>query len=112
MEQSIRQRLQKGEYDEITGAGQFARTLTGHLHEVSRDRHLGVRYSHDLIPPKGERQEPSPLKKKKATLTSGPQVLTSLSYLAEPTGLEPATSDVTGRRSNQLNYDSALKIQT
>ena len=29
--------------------------------------------------------------------------------LAEPTGLEPATSDVTGRRSNQLNYDSAIK---
>jgi hypothetical protein len=29
--------------------------------------------------------------------------------LAEPTGLEPATSDVTGRRSNQLNYDSAGK---
>jgi hypothetical protein len=28
--------------------------------------------------------------------------------LAEPTGLEPATSDVTGRRSNQLNYDSAF----
>jgi hypothetical protein len=35
----------------------------------------------------------------------------SLNYqglLAEPTGFEPATSDVTGRRSNQLNYDSAL----
>jgi len=31
----------------------------------------------------------------------------SLKTLAEPTGLEPATSDVTGRRSNQLNYDSA-----
>ena len=30
--------------------------------------------------------------------------------MAEPTGLEPATSDVTGRRSNQLNYDSALNI--
>ena len=30
-----------------------------------------------------------------------------LKELAEPTGLEPATSDVTGRRSNQLNYDSA-----
>ena len=30
--------------------------------------------------------------------------------LAEPTGFEPATSDVTGRRSNQLNYDSALKL--
>lgn len=27
--------------------------------------------------------------------------------MAEPTGLEPATSDVTGRRSNQLNYHPA-----
>ncbi len=26
--------------------------------------------------------------------------------MAEPTGLEPATSCVTGRRSNQLNYGS------
>ena len=30
--------------------------------------------------------------------------------MAEPTGLEPATSDVTGRRSNQLNYDSAFQF--
>ena len=28
------------------------------------------------------------------------------SMLAERTGLEPATSDVTGRHSNQLNYHS------
>ena len=33
-----------------------------------------------------------------------------LRKLAEPTGLEPATSDVTGRRSNQLNYDSARNL--
>ncbi len=33
----------------------------------------------------------------------------ALFKMAEPTGLEPATSDVTGRRSNQLNYDSAVK---
>ena len=29
--------------------------------------------------------------------------------VAGTTGLEPATSDVTGRRSNQLNYVPALR---
>ena len=30
--------------------------------------------------------------------------------MAGPTGLEPATSCVTGRRSNQLNYDPTAAI--
>jgi hypothetical protein len=33
-----------------------------------------------------------------------------LKGVAGPTGLEPATSDVTGQRSNQLNYDPANSI--
>ena len=32
--------------------------------------------------------------------------------LAGWTGLEPATSDVTGRRSNQLNYHPAKVVET
>ena len=32
----------------------------------------------------------------------------SLEEMADRTGLEPATSGVTGRHSNQLNYRSAL----
>ena len=35
----------------------------------------------------------------------------ALSKVAEPTGLEPATSDVTGRRSNQLNYVPAAYVR-
>jgi hypothetical protein len=35
-----------------------------------------------------------------------------LKILAGPTGLEPATSDVTGQRSNQLNYDPAKYNRT
>ena len=43
-----------------------------------------------------------------------PRAHRSVSFfkMAEPTGFEPATSDVTGRRSNQLNYDSALELST
>ena len=34
-----------------------------------------------------------------------------LSFVAEPKGLEPSASGVTGRRYNQLNYGSAYGIQ-
>ncbi|HLM55314.1 MAG TPA: S41 family peptidase [Pyrinomonadaceae bacterium] len=60
MEQDVRARLARGEYDRITSARQFAEALTNHLREVSRDKHLGVRYSHQPIPVRGERKEPSP----------------------------------------------------
>ena len=38
----------------------------------------------------------------------GPTNRALLLMLAERTGLEPATPDVTGRYSNQLNYHSVL----
>jgi CubicO group peptidase (beta-lactamase class C family) len=42
MEQAIRQRIERKEYDNITSAPSFAATLTAHLQEVSKDKHLRV----------------------------------------------------------------------
>ena len=59
MEQSIRERVEKKEYDQITSAKQFATTLTNDLQAVSNDKHLRVRYSHQPIPERGARKEPT-----------------------------------------------------
>ncbi|HEX8130757.1 MAG TPA: S41 family peptidase [Pyrinomonadaceae bacterium] len=50
MEQAIRERLAKKEYEGITSAKQLAQTLTEHLQAVSRDKHLRVRFSHEALP--------------------------------------------------------------
>jgi len=59
MEQSIRERVDKKEYDQITSAKQFSTTLTKDLQAVSNDKHLRVRYSHSPIPERGPRREPT-----------------------------------------------------
>jgi C-terminal processing protease CtpA/Prc len=59
MEAAIRDRASKKEYDQITSAKAFAAKLTSDLQEVSRDKHLRVRYSHEPIPVR-ERRPPTP----------------------------------------------------
>src|SRR5215216_1480616 len=59
MEQSIRERVAKKEYDQITSAQEFARTLTNDLQAVSHDKHLRVRYSNQPVPERGQRREPT-----------------------------------------------------
>ena len=60
MEAALRERLQKNEYDTITSAKAFAQKLTADLQEVSRDKHLRVRYSYEAIPVREARGEPTP----------------------------------------------------
>ncbi len=52
----LKQRLNSKEYEAVTSARQFADILTEQLQEISRDKHLRVRYSFDPIP---ERTGPS-----------------------------------------------------
>src|SRR5687767_6625145 len=59
MEQSLRERNDKKEYDQITSAKQFAATLTKDLQAVSNDKHPRIRYSHSPIPERGPRREPT-----------------------------------------------------
>ena len=59
MEQSIRERVEKKEYDQITSSKEFAKKLTDDLQAVSKDKHLRVRYSHQVIPERGPRREPT-----------------------------------------------------
>ncbi|HVF48587.1 MAG TPA: S41 family peptidase [Pyrinomonadaceae bacterium] len=60
METAIRARVENKEYEQMTSASAFAQSLTAHLQEVSRDKHLRVRYSADAIPVRDEKErEPS-----------------------------------------------------
>jgi len=59
MEQSIRERVAKKEYDQITSAKLFATKLTTDLQDVSHDKHLRVRYSDRSIPERGPQREPT-----------------------------------------------------
>src|SRR6185503_7976143 len=60
MEQALRERAQKKEYDQITGGQAFAQKLTADLQDVSHDKHLRVSYSRDAIPEETGNREPSP----------------------------------------------------
>ena len=63
METDIRARMSKNEYDSITSAQAFAKKLTEDLQSVSKDKHLRVRYSHNVIPVRQERTEPTATEK-------------------------------------------------
>lgn len=60
MDEAIRARADKKEYDAITSSQELARVLTEHLREVCKDRHLRVLYSADPIPDGASRGGPTP----------------------------------------------------
>lgn len=49
MEQAIRERLAKKEYENVTSARQLSQMLTEHLQAVSRDKHLRVNYRAEAL---------------------------------------------------------------
>lgn len=57
MEKQLRLELKNGDYDKISSAEQFAETLSESLQKKSQDRHLGLRYFENVLPPKDSEQE-------------------------------------------------------
>lgn len=60
MEQAVRERIGRKEYDQITSAKALATALESHLQEVSHDKHLRVMYSAEPLLPEGNNREPGP----------------------------------------------------
>jgi hypothetical protein len=50
MEEAVRARQKKGEYDSVTDGDAFAKMLTDHFREVSHDKHLRVNFSPAPMP--------------------------------------------------------------
>jgi peptidase S41-like protein len=50
MEEALRARQKKGEYDAVEDAEAFAELLTEHLQQVSHDKHLRVNFSPAVLP--------------------------------------------------------------
>lgn len=59
MAEAVRARRLAGEYANVSSAKALAKTLTRHLQEVSRDKHLRFRYSFEPLPAQ-DRRGPSP----------------------------------------------------
>jgi len=60
IEQNIREREKKGEYEGITDGSGFAEKITADLQSVSNDAHLRLRYSEKVLPLEPAIKVPSP----------------------------------------------------
>ncbi len=63
MEADIRNRVKAKEYDELASAQKFAEKLTADLRSISKDKHLGVKYSHQPFPVRPETTKPTDAEK-------------------------------------------------
>ncbi|MEQ1645288.1 MAG: S41 family peptidase, partial [Pyrinomonadaceae bacterium] len=59
MEADLRSRAAAKEYDTISSSQAFAQKLTTDLQAISKDKHLRVRFSFEVLPKRGDRREPS-----------------------------------------------------
>ena len=59
IEADVRSRMKNKEYDTLVSAREFAQKLTDDLQSVSKDKHIRVRFSKNVIPVRKDREEPT-----------------------------------------------------
>jgi retinol-binding protein 3 len=60
MEAALNEHSQKGDYDKVTSAANFAQLLTDHLQAISKDKHLRVLYRYEAIPERSQEDRDMP----------------------------------------------------
>jgi hypothetical protein len=70
MEAALRARQKMGDYDAVSDGETFARVLTGHLQEVSHDKHLSVSFSLAVLPEGEPGQDPEAQARMRAQVES------------------------------------------
>ncbi len=64
---AIRQRLRRKEYDQITNPATLAEVLTTQIQEISRDKHMRVRFYSEPLPPPPSQETPEEREKRRYT---------------------------------------------
>lgn len=59
MSEDLLKRQKNNEYTKITSANEFAKKLTDDLRSISKDKHLGVRFSLEVLPVRTNETEPT-----------------------------------------------------
>lgn len=59
IETALRQHQRRGDYDKITSAQKLSATLTEHMNEVAKDKHLAMFYSEKDLPEESKDKKPS-----------------------------------------------------
>ena len=110
MEQAIRERVTRKEYDNFTSAGEFARALTDHLQEVSHDKHLRVILSAGSRFGAGQDQQRLMASKRNYGFEKVERMSGNIGYLDlrgfEPTG--PANETATAAMNFLANTDALI----
>src|SRR5438105_2308509 len=120
VEKSLRERLAHKEYDSITSAATFSKTLTEHLREISHDKHLNVNYSYRALqqmpgpggPPSDQPPTGNPVGKMNFGFEKVERLSGNVGYLKLNGFMEPQTGagEIAAAAMNFLSNTDALII--